>query len=106
MSKNYLLPDFITYGLFASIRGDVLFCILDEVQKMKKKRTQKNDICTTETKGSVFRLCSYTIFNVVYNPYVHLLNNLQFPSERHIFSIHKTRMKKKEKVNDIETCFG
>ena len=41
MSKNYLLPDFITYGLFASIRGDVLFCILDEVQKMKKKRTEK-----------------------------------------------------------------
>ena len=82
--KNYLLPDFITYGLFASIRGDVLFCILDEVQKMKKNE-QKNDICTTETKGSVFRLCSYTIFNVVYNPYVHLLNNLQFPSERHIF---------------------
>ena len=39
--KNYLLPDFITYGLFASIRGDVLFCILDEVQKMKKKRTEK-----------------------------------------------------------------
>ena len=53
MSKNYLLPDFITYGLFASIRGDVLFCILDEVQKMKKKR-RENDICTTETKGSFF----------------------------------------------------
>ena len=54
MTQNYLLSDFITYGLFTSIRGDVLFCILDEVQKMKKKRTQKNDKCVTETKGSFF----------------------------------------------------
>ena len=49
--------------------------------------------------------CCYTNFSVVYNPHAHLLDNICFPSEKYVFSIHGTRMKKNEKVNDIETCF-
>ena len=62
--KNYLLPDFITYGLFASIRGDVLFCILDEVQKMKKN--EEKMIYVQPKPRDQFFVSTVTQFSMLY----------------------------------------
>ena len=65
MTQNYLLSDFITYGLFTSIRGDVLFCILDEVQKNEEKTNRKMIYVQPKPRDQFF-VCAVTQFSMLY----------------------------------------